>query len=305
MALRSLSRTVQSSLAGRILAASAPSSAVFSRGLGFPASSQREFSTKDKGGKNTNTPPGKAAPLAAKPQPKEIEDEDDFDEGEEGEIMDLAEALASEIAVEAAEDTVDPELLDIKKQIQQNFSISDVTGRGVVTLKSIAGKNPVLNGDSIEITFDCQDEAEADPSMDDLEAMQAGAAEAAERGEEGEEPMINFGINFTATITKKNGDRLLVDCVASEQLQVDNVQFIPASASGTKPASASEVDGTLYGGPVFEHLDQSLQDAFYDYLEDRFIDQDLCFFVLSYARHKEQKEYVNWLNKVLDFVEPK
>lgn len=258
----------------------------------------RAFSTPS-GGKG-----GKTGSLSKTAKPVEImEDleEDEFDE--DGEVMDLAEALASEITVEAAEDSIDPELEDIKKQILQNFTINDTAGRGIVTLKSIAGKNTALNGDIIEISFDCQDEAETDDSLDDLAAsMQEKEGQDGEEGDM-EEPVMSFGINFTATITKKNGDQLLLECVASEQLQIDNVQFIPAQHAMKSESPVGDVDGTLYGGPVFEHLDESLQDAFYDYLEDRFIDQDLCFFVLSYARHKEQKEYVNWLNKVLEFVD--
>ena len=65
------------------------------------------------------------------------------------------------------------------------------------------------------------------------------------------------------------------------------------------------MDGALYGGPAFDHLDETLQNAFLDYLEDRHVDDDLSFFVLAYARHKEQQEYVNWLHKVLEFADTK
>ena len=70
-------------------------------------------------------------------------------------------------------------------------------------------------------------------------------------------------------------------------------------------AAAADVDGALYGGPAFDHLDETLQNAFLDYLEDRHVDDDLSFFVLAYARHKEQQEYVNWLHKVLEFADTK
>ena len=96
----------------------------------------------------------------------------------------------------------------------------------------------------------------------------------------------------------------MFDCVASEQLQVDAVQYISAKDS-KKGDTAADVDSTLYGGPAFDHLDENLQNAFLDYLEDRRVDEDLSFFVLAYARHKEQTEYVNWLHKVLEFADKK
>ena len=62
-------------------------------------------------------------------------------------------------------------------------------------------------------------------------------------------------------------------------------------------------DAGSYAGPVFEQLNAELQDGFYTFLAERGIDDDLCFFVLSYSRVKEQTEYANWLNKCLNFVE--
>jgi hypothetical protein len=44
---------------------------------------------------------------------------------------------------------------------------------------------------------------------------------------------------------------------------------------------------------------------FYTYLEERDIDQDFSYFVLAYSKQKEQKEYVNWLEKLTEFVSNK
>ena len=70
-------------------------------------------------------------------------------------------------------------------------------------------------------------------------------------------------------------------------------------------ANADDEEIEAYGGPVFDQLEESLQDAFYDYLEDRGINDDMCFFVLTYSGHKEQQEYKYWLNNLLQFVEKK
>ncbi len=268
----------------------------------------RSLSNWNKG----SAPPSKSGPPPSAPKgqqqsqskkvtpPPVVEESDEDYSDEEVEEMELTEALAKEITAEAAEESIDPEFEDIKKQIMQNFTVSDTVGKGVVTLHNIPGKIPALKGERLEITFDCQDESEQD--MDDMNFEQLQQMQG--EGEE-EEPVLSYGINFSATITKDNGDKLVFDCVASEQLQVDAVQYVSAKDAKKAGDSAADVDGALYGGPVFNHLDETLQNSFLDYLEDRLVDDDLSFFVLSYARHKEQKEYVNWLNKVLEFADKK
>ena len=234
-------------------------------------------------------------------------------EDDEGEPVELTEALASEIAEEAAEQDVDPELEDVKSLMLKTFDIEDTAGRGIVILRSKEGVMP--NGESIEIVFDCQDEAEGD-GMDGMDAFE-GLSDLANGangdtnspsgfGEDDDEDAddIGFGINFNVAISKPNGDQLLIDAVAGQQLDIQGIQYVSAENNKTlQSGSDGEIDHELYGGPVFDQLDEGLQDAFYDYLEDRHIDDDLCFFVLSYARHKEQAEYVNWLQNVLKFAE--
>lgn len=233
-------------------------------------------------------------------------------DGEDGAPMELTEALASEIAQEAAEEEVDPELEEIKAVINKTWTIFDEVGTGIVTLHSTQGN------ETIEITFDCQDEA-TDENADSLEMLESLQMEANtgsnasssfddEVGDEGNmegADELNFGINFTITICKPTGDKLIIDAVAGQQLSIGSVQYVSKeqSVSGKSSNSTDDVPHTTYGGPIFDQLEESLQDAFYDYLEDRHVDDDLCFFVLSYARHKEQQEYVNWLQSVLKFAE--
>lgn len=44
------------------------------------------------------------------------------------------------------------------------------------------------------------------------------------------------------------------------------------------------------------------QDALYDYLKERNIDDDLAAFICMYADQKEQNEYNNWLENMAKFV---
>jgi complement component 1 Q subcomponent-binding protein len=142
--------------------------------------------------------------------------------------------------------------------------------------------------ETIDITFDCQDEAEMD--MEDEAIDQAADTE-----DDEDMPEMEYGINFEVTITKPNGTKMVIACAASQKLVINTVRHIDADKD--------VADQELYGGPVFDHLDEQLQDAFHAYLSDRNVDEDLCFFILSFSREKEQKEYGAWLNKLLVFAE--
>jgi complement component 1 Q subcomponent-binding protein, mitochondrial len=206
----------------------------------------------------------------------------------------LVEALSSELASEESEFEVDPDLTEISEQIKKSFTIEDATGMGVVKLSSkfSGGKG---GDEEVTITFDCQDEAEMDGM--DLEALSslAESMEDDDEDDDNEDTVLDFGINMKVNIAKKDGSKLVVDCICAKELQIESVQYVPAALSEKK-------DEELYGGPVFDQLDESVQDAFYEYLADRKIDNDLSFFVLAYSRDKEQKEYMNWLTQVMDFV---
>ena len=194
----------------------------------------------------------------------------------------LHEVLANEVAAEAANDEVDQEYLDAKKSILSKFKLHEEDGNGVVKLEQ------KYKGETIEVTFDCQDEEELDMSEEQMEQ-----AAAVEGDEEGAVADLDVGVNFDVVITKKDG-KMVVSCTASQSLAINQVRYVPNG-------KALE-DTEMYGGPIFDQLDNELQDAFYAYLADRSVDEDLCFFILAHSGLKEQKEYVNWLNKMLDFT---
>lgn len=204
----------------------------------------------------------------------------------------LSEVLSNEIIAEKSDDSIDVELVDITEQIQKTFKINDQTGLGIVTLER------KFKGESIEIVFDCQDEVDEDEDvlgeyMED--ALNEDDDEKKDGGNEDDEELESFvGVNFNVIISKGK-EKMLINCIASKNLRIENAQFIP---------EGKEVDDeNLYGGPLFYQLDESLQEAFKSYLSDRKIDEDLCYFILAYSRSKEQKEYVNWLENMLDFTD--
>lgn len=147
--------------------------------------------------------------------------------------------------------------------------------------------------ESIEIIFDCQDEA--DPDDDETAEDNDDEEEKEEEDEEaGEDSTVGAGINFKAIITKPSGEKIVVQCAAFETIKIDGVRYIAADKE-TK-------DTTLYSGPVFDYLDDDLQNAFYSYLSDRKIDDDLAHFINDYAREKEQNEYAIWLRQLAAFT---
>lgn len=205
----------------------------------------------------------------------------------------LVEVLSNELMAEKAnDDTIDVELVDITEQIQKTFKINDQPGLGIVTLER------KFKGETIEIVFDCQDEVDEDEDalMDSMEGIMNEDEEKKDGSDDSnEEELESFvGINFNVVISKGK-EKMLINCIASKNLKIENAQFIP---------SGKEIDDdNLYSGPLFYQLDESLQEAFKSYLSDRKIDEDLCYFILAYSRSKEQKEYVNWLEHMLDFTD--
>ncbi|CAA0816433.1 Mitochondrial glycoprotein family protein [Striga hermonthica] len=60
-----------------------------------------------------------------------------------------------------------------------------------------------------------------------------------------------------------------------------------------------------YVGPAFKELDDKLQDALYDFLEARGIDDKLAEFLHRHMRHKDKNEYLRWMENVKSFIQKK
>lgn len=146
----------------------------------------------------------------------------------------------------------------------------------------------------VEVVFDCQDEVEDEEEMPDFENEGEEHDEA-----EDDEMGPGIGVKFHVTVSQKGGegDKVVFYCVAGQQVSVENVQFLPAGKSIE--------DTTLYHGPLFDKLSDSLREATLGYLADRGVDDDMAFFVMAYSENKEQREYVHWLKKMMAFVDKK
>lgn len=193
----------------------------------------------------------------------------------------LTECLTNELNDELANENeeIDQDLIDVQKQVLKVFKLKEELGCSTVSLSRKHGD------ELIEIEFDVQDVEDNSENVDDEE-------------EQDEEAMASgMGINFLVKITK-GGNTMTVNAFASDALTIQNIRYIDA-----KHASVDE--RTLYEGPTFDELDENVQAAFYEYLTERNVDDDLSFFVLAYSRDKEQREYVNWLEKMQNFTADK
>ena len=96
----------------------------------------------------------------------------------------------------------------------------------------------------------------------------------------------------------KDNQEMVFDCCAAMHVIVKRVAVHNVS---TLLESNTDVSA-LYRGPDFDRLDDSFQLAFSHFLEERGIDEDMSFFILSYSQQKEQQDYVDWLQKISAFV---
>lgn len=85
---------------------------------------------------------------------------------------------------------------------------------------------------------------------------------------------------------------------------IEEFEYLP-NADLAAPSTAEQdwQRRDVYAGPPFSNLDEDLQILLERYLEDRGINTRLALFIPDYIDHKEQKEYVKWLNNVKSFIE--
>jgi complement component 1 Q subcomponent-binding protein len=165
-----------------------------------------------------------------------------------------------------------------KKDMEKLFQIKDEKGCSVVTLTR---KHKTEN---ITVSFNCQDVADDYEMNEDQEDQ--------EQEEEEDEPQM--GVNFEVTVEKPEG-KLVAQCVGGTRgLTIRAIQHL--GTGGSFP------DNEAYGGPDFQALDEELQTEFFQWFDERKIDDDLSAFIHAYAQSKELNEYAHWLKKVNEFA---
>jgi complement component 1 Q subcomponent-binding protein len=173
----------------------------------------------------------------------------------------------------------------VTKEIKKMFTITDEPGTAEVKLTR------KYKSEEIEIVFHCQDENSEYSEGDDFE----NSMEAEEGNPEEDMPSDSGALDFIVKI-KKGGNTMEFFCNAGATLNITQMKFIPNGLND------SQVDA-LYRGPDFDNLDETLQDSLFAYLVERGIADDMSFFICSYSRDKEEREYQAWMKKFIKFVE--
>ncbi|XP_076905828.1 mitochondrial acidic protein MAM33-like [Bidens hawaiensis] len=95
---------------------------------------------------------------------------------------------------------------------------------------------------------------------------------------------------------KKNGLRSILqfDCKVLEAQ--NKIDFHIQNAYYLK--SAADLGSSVYKGPVFSDLDPALQQELKQYLISRGIKNNLTAYILHHIHHKEQDQYIKWLQKL-------
>ncbi|USP73288.1 hypothetical protein yc1106_00562 [Curvularia clavata] len=121
---------------------------------------------------------------------------------------------------------------------------------------------------------------------------------------ENDDHQQGFPAHASIRIERPGKGALAIEATAQDgDFLIEDLYFFP-SADLADPATAEKdwARRALYTGPPFNNLDEDLQILLEKYLEERGINTRLALFIPDYIDHKEQKEYVRWLNNVKNFV---
>ena len=241
--------------------------------------------------KKAAAPPPPPPPPAAKSLAAVLELELKY-EKEEG--AGSSEATMAEIRAELAEWKFDVAPLQARFSATKRFGAQEVR----------------LDLDCTPMPADEDDEgAEEGAEGDEAGGAEAPASKAEEGGDGdddgGEAPPDGYRMLVTIKEAGK-ATTMQVGCFLGAHLRVHRVTLFPAGKEPTSDVIFGGVDELpLYAGPNFDELDQAVQNAFYEYLADRGVDDALAERLADFAQAKEQSEYVNWLAAARDFAKAK
>uniref|UniRef100_A0A383V4P1 Mitochondrial glycoprotein domain-containing protein n=1 Tax=Tetradesmus obliquus TaxID=3088 RepID=A0A383V4P1_TETOB len=167
------------------------------------------------------------------------------------------------------------------------FELEDRPHSNVLLLSRSHGSEEIY----VEVDLDTQqDETDED----------AEAALLEEEDEEGSMrglPPVAFSVNVV-----KGRAALGFSCQTDGEAVVISHVSLNDSAGGTGGEDEEDDDSMPYTGPLFTELDDTLQQAFSDYLEERGITAEFGAYLVELVHDKLEVEYMAWLTRVQDFV---
>lgn len=158
------------------------------------------------------------------------------------------------------------------------WQLDDTEGKNVLLLSRNYEDEEII----IRLALDGQ------PDPDEIED------EYEEEGEETEN--VEVPTRFKVIIIKDR-NQLIFDCQSSSS----DVQILHMVL---EPSEDALLDESMpnYVGPLFSELDETLRQAFLDYLDERGINKQLADYLVELLQEKMNTEYMLWLQKLRDFV---
>lgn len=205
------------------------------------------------------------------------------------EATDLASVLARELEYEKEEGGSESKLAEIAAAME-NFAVEDVAGASRFALTRTVG------GLTIRIDVDCmpqETEFEGEDEEAEQEEGEDGADEEDNRPSEGFQALISL---------KQDGQEIHIGAFITDYLQITRITPYKA---GTAPSPDAVFTGNLspaYTGPLFDDLDEAVQNGWFAWLSERGVGDALCQSISDYAYAKEETEYVRWLEQTRSFV---
>jgi hypothetical protein len=150
-------------------------------------------------------------------------------------------------------------------------------------------------------SFDAEDvvvEVDIDAQEAEEEGLEGGGDPDDEEGPDADDAGLP-PVTFTVNISK--GERIMAFACETdgEEVAINHVSLSDAPEAEDEDDLG---DFAPYTGPVFGELDDTLQSAFRDYLEERGINGEFGSYLMELVHDKLEVEYMNWLQRAREFI---
>jgi len=182
------------------------------------------------------------------------------------------------------------------------FELDSPPGSSMVYLMKEYGDEQIVV--AADLSEQPQEEEEGTMAGEAMGASIEGMG--ADEDEEDEPGMLPELVSFRVQVSKRgqtlsfecdsNGDFVLINELIHGKAEADNDSDVDDSDV------EDEEDEPQYTGPAFSDLDDTLQQAFLDYLEERGVTAELGQYLRQLIADKAAVEYQNWLQRVRDFM---
>lgn len=177
------------------------------------------------------------------------------------------------------------------------YEIDDPPGKSCLFLLKEYKNEAIV----IELDLDNQ------PSVEEMEDYNGDGQDGDNNGDDSDdEEEVVVPVKFKVSVSK-GGHALIFECQSDGEYVIINhiaYELGPDAGGGDEDEDAVGEGTPSYAGPVFDELDETLQQAFLDYLEQRGVTIELGQYLRSLCIDKMQREYQAWLTRVRGFVAP-